>query len=274
MNSLDNRKEMTHSNAGYIYILQNDSHDNLVLKIGLTRGKPELRAKQLYWGSTGVPEHFDIAVAYSVGDCVTAEAEIHRRLETYRINPKREFFRIDPGVAQIIALNTCENINKKLGLSVPNIVKFNNEKSTSYIKSIPDIPELENSKFETRVVPLLDFKLASVGTSVLSDEQIDQIQIAYLILAEICGFDSKEFVDNFSCDKYPEPEIVIWENIAKVYQIFDSGAFRSVEEKQEAYQFILGTSMLSGEQLENMISNTNLSFESMSSIAESMKKAL
>ena len=273
MNSLDNRKEMTHSNAGYIYILQNDSHDNLVLKIGLTRGKPELRAKQLYWGSTGVPEHFDIAVAYSVGDCVTAEAEIHRRLETYRINPKREFFRIDPGVAQIIALNTCENINKKLGLTVPNIVKFKNEKSTSYIKSIPDIPELENSKFETRVVPLSDFKLASVGTSELSDEQIDRIQIAHLILAEICGFDSKEFVDNFSRDKYPEPEIVLWENIAKVYQTFDSGASRSVEEKQEAFQFMLGASMLSGEQLENMISNTNLSFESMSSIAESMKKA-
>jgi len=76
---------------GYIYVLQNDSHDPFVLKIGMTRHSPDKRAKEIYWGATGVPEYFDIAVAFSVGDCILAEKVIHQRLSTFRVNPRREF---------------------------------------------------------------------------------------------------------------------------------------------------------------------------------------
>ncbi len=57
-----------------------------------------------------------------------------------------------------------------------------------------------------------------------------------------------------------------------MYQQFDTSASRSMEEKQEAFKFIFGTTIVSGEQLENLIYNTNLSIEALSAIVDSMKK--
>lgn len=260
------------SRAGHIYILQNDSHDNLVLKIGLTRGKPEVRAKQLYWGSSGVPEHFDIAVAYSVGDCVDAERKIHERLDAYRINPKREFFRVDPRVAQTIVVDTCKKVNSAMGLGAPIKFRFENKKSTSYIKPIPDIPGLDLSTMAAEVVELSTLKIAPIGTCELSEAQIDRIQIVSLILTDVLGVPLVKFIETFTRDKYPEPEIVVWENIAKVYQQFDSETLRSESERKSAYRFILSSSMLTGAELEQEIANCQLSYETMLSIVKSMGK--
>jgi len=258
--------------SGYVYILQNNSHENLVLKIGLTTGKPEVRAKQLYWGSSGVPEHFDIAVAFSVGDCKVAEAESHRRLETFRINPRREFFKIDPRVAQEVVLSTCKKINEDLGLPVPTALSFKNKKFKSYIKPIPSIAELEGKKLLRKVVPTSQLKKAPVGTSVLTEDQIDRIRISHLILGRVHDSSESEFIDNISRDKYAESEIVVWENISKVYQVFDSTTIRSDEERKEAYKFILLYSLLDGKERDAMIAKCTLSYEDMMAIVNSMRK--
>lgn len=258
--------------SGYIYILQNNSHDNLVLKIGFTTVKPEVRAKQLYWGSTGVPEHFDIVVAFLVGDCKSAEAEVHRRLDSYRINRQREFFRIEPRVAKAVVLDTCESINKRLSQPAPSMLTFKNEKSNSYIKPIPEIPELSGKMLRREMRPITQLKMASVGTTLLTEAQVDRIKIVHLILMPVVNTSECDFIDNFSRDAFPDPEIVIWENISKVYQEFDSTTIRNDVERAEAFKFILMSSMLSGCELKEMIENSNLSYEDMMAIANNMKR--
>lgn len=132
---------------GYIYVLQNELFGPYVVKIGLTTLEPDLRALQLYSGSSGVPTPFDIFTAYSVGDCKLAEKTIHKRLKAFRINGRREFFRSAPSVAASLAYETCAEINNRLGLTPPEpfILKMkkskNNRKATEEIERKITLPE-------------------------------------------------------------------------------------------------------------------------------------
>lgn len=80
-------------NKGFIYLLRNPSHDIDILKIGLTTKTVEERANQL--SGTSSPDKFLIIHRWAVSDCVLAEKRIHEALDKYRINPKREFFKVD-----------------------------------------------------------------------------------------------------------------------------------------------------------------------------------
>lgn len=64
-------------------------------KVGYTMNKPTERMLQLY--STGVPLPFELEFAKLVKDPYDKEQTLHKLLERYeeRINPKREFFRLD-----------------------------------------------------------------------------------------------------------------------------------------------------------------------------------
>ncbi len=77
-------------NPGHIYIMRSPSHEPDIYKIGLTTNEPKDRAKQL--NKTATPLPFEVIASWQVGDCKSAEAEIHRLLEARRINPRREFF--------------------------------------------------------------------------------------------------------------------------------------------------------------------------------------
>jgi hypothetical protein len=79
-------------NAGYIYVMRSAVHPKDVFKVGLTKRDSEARSKELS-GSTSSPDHFLVVEEWYVKDCVLAEKRIHELLETYRINPKREYFR-------------------------------------------------------------------------------------------------------------------------------------------------------------------------------------
>lgn len=79
-------------NRGYIYLLRNPSHELDLFKIGLTTKIVEERAKQL--SGTPSPDKFVIINRWQVMDCAIAEKLIHQKLDKYRINPKREFFKI------------------------------------------------------------------------------------------------------------------------------------------------------------------------------------
>ena len=77
-----------------VYVLTNPAMPGLV-KIGSTsQGEVDLRMKQLY--STGVPVPFDCAFACRVPDAYKVEKAIHDAFGIHRINPTREFFKIEP----------------------------------------------------------------------------------------------------------------------------------------------------------------------------------
>lgn len=97
-------------NKGYIYILRNPAHELDLFKIGLTTKSVEERAKQL--SGTPSPDKFVIINRWSVNDCVLAEKLIHKKLDKYRLNPKREFFKInlEEAIKEISLI--IEKINK------------------------------------------------------------------------------------------------------------------------------------------------------------------
>ena len=95
---------MTNENnqGGIVYVLTNPEMPGLV-KIGKTsRKEVQQRLVELY--STGVPVPFECEYAARVSDEAVVERAFHTAFEPYRINPNREFFRIDP--EQAIALLT------------------------------------------------------------------------------------------------------------------------------------------------------------------------
>ena len=87
-------------NGGIVYVLTNPAMPRLV-KIGKTsRESVNARLGELY--TTGVPVPFECAYAGRVEDENAVERAFHQAFGPYRVNPKREFFEIEP--EQAIAL--------------------------------------------------------------------------------------------------------------------------------------------------------------------------
>ena len=80
--------------AQTVYILTNEAMPGLV-KIGFTEGSVESRISTLS-AATGVPLPYECYYAAEVDDMKRVESLLHQLFSEYRINPKREFFRIDP----------------------------------------------------------------------------------------------------------------------------------------------------------------------------------
>ena len=86
--------------SGIVYLLTNPAMPGLV-KIGkTTRDDPQLRMGDLY--TTGVPLPFDCELAMEVGDETAVETAFHQAFEPDRINPRREFFKIDVSQAEAL----------------------------------------------------------------------------------------------------------------------------------------------------------------------------
>ena len=80
--------------AEIVYLLTNEAMPGLV-KIGCTKGESvETRVSQL--NNTSVPLPFECYFAAEVEDCGKLERTLHQLFAEDRINPKREFFRVDP----------------------------------------------------------------------------------------------------------------------------------------------------------------------------------
>lgn len=98
-------------NAGFIYILRNPTMEKNIFKIGLTRNDVDERVNQL--SKTSVPDKFYKSQEWNVKDCVKAEKEIHTRLNDYRVDPRREFFKIDYDKAIAVIKAVIDEINKE-----------------------------------------------------------------------------------------------------------------------------------------------------------------
>ena len=86
-NPIENEK------SGFIYVMRNASHDKNIFKIGMTSRNPNIRSNELY--GTATPDQFLIANDWWVADRCSAEKLIHEFFNEYRINKKREFFRVE-----------------------------------------------------------------------------------------------------------------------------------------------------------------------------------
>lgn len=80
--------------AEIIYVLTNEAMPGLV-KIGLTTDDVSTRVAALS-SATGVPLPFECYFAAEVKDCTKLEKILHQLFSENRVNPKREFFRVEP----------------------------------------------------------------------------------------------------------------------------------------------------------------------------------
>jgi len=80
-------------NEGIVYVLINPAMPGMV-KIGKTGREVEARLNDLY--TTGVPLPFECAYAARVADMDKVEIAFHNAFGPYRVNPRREFFSIEP----------------------------------------------------------------------------------------------------------------------------------------------------------------------------------
>lgn len=84
----------SHSKAGWLYVITSPSLPGLV-KLGATRRlNPTIRVKEL--SSSSLPEPFHAHCFVFSDDCFELENNIHKYFDKERVNPDREFFRIDP----------------------------------------------------------------------------------------------------------------------------------------------------------------------------------
>lgn len=84
----------SHSKAGWLYVISSPSLPGLV-KLGCTRRlNPTLRVREL--SSSSLPEPYHAHCFVFSDDCFELENNIHKYFDKERVNPDREFFRIEP----------------------------------------------------------------------------------------------------------------------------------------------------------------------------------
>ncbi len=120
---------------GIVYILTNPAMPGLV-KIGMTtRDNIDNRMKELF--GTGVPVPFDCIYACYVkqSDCSKIEKALHKAFSPNRINPNREFFKIDPEqVIPLLSLFNQKDITREIDQEIKNDLTDTDKKSGEKLK--------------------------------------------------------------------------------------------------------------------------------------------
>lgn len=138
-----------------VYALTNSAMPGLV-KIGkTTQTDISLRMGQLY--STGVPVPFECVYAVQVDDCTKVESALHVAFGPDRINPNREFFKIDPeqaiAVLKLLGPNDAtEEVRKELNENVSQAEKDSGNK----LKKRPNMDFHEMGIFDGAVLNFVD----------------------------------------------------------------------------------------------------------------------
>jgi hypothetical protein len=187
---------------------------------------------------------FDIAVAYTVGDRKLAEKLIHKRLRAYRLNGRREFFRLSPAVAAAIAHETCARINADMGMSSPDELTFPSATGTASLPgTVIDKEADESDGRPIHKLPLGLLRESPVGTCVPTEEQLDRARIVHMNLKKVTGVEDEAWLESFTRDEEPERELKIWEHIAMAFLTVDGIDIAPEGLKKEAYQLLLERSL-------------------------------
>lgn len=122
---------------GRVYILRNPLHQDALVKIGRTSGSTEKRASQLS-SPSGVPFQFEVLYEEDVADCALAERLIHRELEQYRVQRRREFFQLPLKLAVRTVFEVCLRVNQSLIKEHSRLAIWLNDAAPSYAHKLKD----------------------------------------------------------------------------------------------------------------------------------------
>ena len=225
---------------GYVYVLQNKAFGANVLKIGLTTRAPDIRAREIYAGATGVPLPFEVAVAFSVTDCVRAEKLIHARLKVYRLNHRREFFRLPIVVGTAVVHEVCAQVNRELGADAPTRLDLSldtGKTAGGQVKLTDKSPELDDWPIIHMSPELL--RPSPIRVPSLSDEQLDRANILFGVLSRVNPVARDRWLDGFGRDELPERELRIWEHMALAYLTLDHADDAPEAYREEAFYLLL-----------------------------------
>ncbi|EPN0075195.1 GIY-YIG nuclease family protein [Vibrio cholerae] len=221
----------------YVYVLKNSSYEAYVVKIGKTTQSPTVRANQLYWGATGVPEHFDVAFVCAVPDCHTAETRIHKVLSSYRRNNRREFFHLPLTAAKKAVLAVCVEL---FGAENVQVVVDLTKESFDSNSIDEDFDVASKGRTVTIKADMFSKLLESpLNTSLLTETQKNRIAIINAVFQEVFPNTDAKAYENFSRDNNPDREIKIWEAMAKAFMKVSTSSYVSEEVKKEAYRLLL-----------------------------------
>lgn len=126
---------MADNSSQIVYVLSNPAMPGLV-KIGkTTQLEVEDRMKQLY--GTGVPVPFDCVFACQVKDASEVEKALHFAFGNVRINPNREFFRIEAErVVAVLKLLKVEDITVQFEAKLEAEVTSADKQSAENMKNL------------------------------------------------------------------------------------------------------------------------------------------
>ncbi len=124
---------MTNKTTQIVYVLTNPAMPGIV-KIGkTTQFEVEERMKQLY--STGVPVPFNCAFACKVKDATEVEKALHLAFGMTRINPNREFFKLEPErVVAVLQLLKVDDITQEFEQTIESDVPSADKQSAQALK--------------------------------------------------------------------------------------------------------------------------------------------
>ncbi len=124
---------MTDTSSQIVYVLTNPAMPGLV-KIGkTTQQEVEERMKQLF--GTGVPVPFECAFACQVKDAAEVEKALHLAFGNGRINPNREFFKIEPErVIAVLKLLKVDDITTQIERTIESDVSPEDKQSGQNLK--------------------------------------------------------------------------------------------------------------------------------------------
>lgn len=98
--------------SGYVYVFRNASHQKDIFKVGQTERTPEIRAAELS-SSTGSADQFLVVDYWFTKNRILLERIIHHKLDSYRFNKKREFFKIDYKTLHSVILDSLNELKKQ-----------------------------------------------------------------------------------------------------------------------------------------------------------------
>jgi len=123
---------MSEIKKGIVYVLTNPTMPGLV-KIGQTINEITNRMNEL--NTTGVPLPFDCLFACEVDDCKLVENSLHKAFYPQRINPKREFFEIDPDQAIVILrLFSKKDVTPSIKEEIDRTISVTEKEASEYYK--------------------------------------------------------------------------------------------------------------------------------------------
>ena len=124
--------------SGIVYLLTNEAMPGLV-KIGKTTGDdPQVRMDQLY--NTSVPVPFECALAVRVEEPSELEKALHKAFGPDRVNPKREFFKIDiEQAAALLRVVGKEDVTPSVNEANNTISSEERSSSETLRKRLPNI---------------------------------------------------------------------------------------------------------------------------------------